>query len=102
MARRPKRRKPGPATHDELLALFGELVAMLTRELAEKRCTPTLALVVREVLRDAGITSEVGNKAKQQAALALLGDTARIMSMPFAAGPLGSTDADAKGKKRRR
>jgi hypothetical protein len=101
MASKRKRRAPGAATHAELLELFGELVAALHRELAEKRATPTLMLVIRDLLRDCGVSAEVGTRAKAAAALAMLGESAKAMALPFATKSIGLTDEELRGGKKR-
>jgi hypothetical protein len=100
-----RHRKPGAATQQELAALFGALVEVLTAKLREQPQTapsPALLDVVRCVLKDAGITAEIGSRAKQAAALAMLGDMAREMALPFSTKPLGMDEATARGKKGRR
>jgi hypothetical protein len=99
-----RRRKPGAATTAELAVLFGALVEVLTIKLREQPQTapsPALLDVVRCLLRDCGVSEQVGSRAKQAAALAMLGDTAREMALPFRDAPLGMTEAEARGKRRR-
>jgi hypothetical protein len=87
-----------------LAALFGALVEVLTIKLREQPQTapsPALLDVVRCLLRDCNVSAEVGNRAKAAAALANLGAAARDMQLPFRDAPLGMTEAEARGKRRR-
>lgn len=80
-----RKRKPGMATHEELLELNRLFFDALVREIAREKPRYTIVAIARDVLRDAGVLAEVTNKTRQAEALRSLGAAADDLTLPFSA-----------------